>query len=420
MSKNLVSRRGLLQGLAASTLAAPYLVSATALGNDKTPAASERINLGHIGVGGRGRALLAGSLGCKNAQVVAIADAYQDRRDACAAQCQGKAYADFRELLARTDIDAVVIATPDHWHVPIAIAAAKAGKDVYLEKPLGLSIEQNLLCRKVFQETKRLFQYGTQQRSSAHCRLGCELVRSGKIGKVHTIEVVAPNGGAGGSTKEVPVPSNLDYDMWLGPAPKAPFTADRCHPNGTYWIYDYSIGYLAGWGAHPLDLMVWGSDADLSGLVTVEGTGVIPDTGLFNTVYNWDVRMKFGDVNVTFTAGGDSTKFIGSEGWVRVRRGGMETSPDTLKEAVLGPQDVQLVKSNNHMQNFVDAVKSRQQPISTLGEAVRSDIISHLCDIAIRLKRKITWDPKKEQIVGDAEAAKMLHRDLRAPWTLNS
>ena len=157
------------------------------------------------------------------------------------------------------------------------------------------------------------------QRSLPHCRFGCELVRSGRIGKVHTIEVIAPNGGAGGSTQVVPVPPNLDYDMWCGPAPVKPYTADRCHPPGTYWIYDYSIGYLGGWGAHPLDIMVWGSDADIAGPMTVEGTGVIPTEGLYDTVYNWDMKIQLGDgVKMTFKPGGDSTKFIGPDGWVRI------------------------------------------------------------------------------------------------------
>ncbi len=178
---------------------------------------------------------------------MATADAYKDRREAFARKIKGKAYGDFRELLARDDIDAVIVATPDHWHVPIAIAAARAKKDAYVEKPLGVSLEQDLACLKVFTENQRIFQYGTLQRSIAHCRLGCELVRSGRIGKVHTIEVIAPNGGAGGSTQVIPVPPNLDYEMWNGPAPVKPFTADRCQRPGTYWIYDYSIGYLGGW-----------------------------------------------------------------------------------------------------------------------------------------------------------------------------
>ena len=267
-----ISRRNLLKGAA---VAAPYVITSTALGNAETPPASERVTLGHIGVGSRGGVgqLFGHFQQCKVAQSVAVADVYKDRREAHARMIRGKAYADFRDLLARNDIDAVVVATPDHWHVPIAIAAARAKKDAYVEKPLGVSVEQDLACLRVFTENRRVFQYGTQQRNMPHCRFGCELVRSGKIGKVHTIEVIAPNGGAGGSTQVIPVPSNLDYEMWCGPSPRKPFTADRCHPPGTYWIYDYSIGYLGGWGAHPLDIMILGSDADIAGPIDRRGDG---------------------------------------------------------------------------------------------------------------------------------------------------
>jgi predicted dehydrogenase len=287
-----------------------------------------------------------------------------------------------------------------------------------VEKPLALSIEQCLACRKVFAEHKRIFQYGTMQRSQDRCRLACEIVRNGKIGKLKALEVVAPNGGAGGSTKEIPVPANLDYNTWLGPAPLKPYTADRCNPNGSYWIYDYSIGYLAGWGAHPLDLMVWGCDADLAETVTVEGTGVIPDKGLYDTVYNWDMKLRLGDVAMNFKPGSDSTKFIGTEGSVSVARFWIDAEPKSLLKWKPGPDDKSLVRSGNHYQNFVDCVKSRQAAVSPLDEAVRSDILSHLCNIAVRLKRKVTWDTKKETIVGDDEAVKMMHRDLRAPYTL--
>ena len=311
-----VTRRDFVKASAAA-VAAPYVITTTALGNQETPAASERVALGHVGVGNRGRSLLRGFRQCKAAECVAVSDAYKSRRESQAGAIGGKAYADFRDLLAREDIDAVVVATQDHWHVPIAVMAARAGKDAYVEKPLGISAEQNLLCEKVFTENKRIFQYGTQQRSSAHCRFGCELVRSGRIGDIQRIEVIAPNGGAGGATQEIPVPDDLDYDTWLGPAPVAPFTANRCNPPGTYWIYDYSIGYLGGWGAHPLDIMVWGSNDDISGPMTVEGTGVIPEEGLYDTVYNWDMKIKCGNgVDITFKPGGDSTKFIGPDGWV--------------------------------------------------------------------------------------------------------
>jgi len=207
--------------------------------------------------------------------------------------------------------------------------------------------------------------------------------------------------------------------MWCGPAEMKPYTADRCKTPGTYWIYDYSIGYLGGWGAHPLDILVWGCDCDLAGPYSVEGTGVIPETGLYDTVYNWDMKLHMaGGVEMTFLPGGDSTKFIGTEGWVRIWRGGWETEPASLKTSKIGPNDVHLCVSRNHYQNFVDSVKSRKPAVSPLDHAVRSDVISLLCDVAVRLKRKITWDPKTSSIVGDAEATKMMCRPMRAPWTL--
>lgn len=217
----------------------------------------------------------------------------------------------------------------------------------------------------------------------------------------------------------VPVPPNLDYEMWCGPSPVRPYTPDRCKPPGTYWIYDYSIGYLGGWGAHPLDIMVWGCDADIAVPMTVEGTGIIPTEGLYDTVYHWDMTIEMaGGVKMTFKPGGDSTKFIGTEGWVRIWRGGIDAEPKSLLTSKIGPSDVHLVESNNHYQNFIDAVKSRKPPVSTLEDAVRSDLISQLCNIAVRVKRKITWDPKQATIVGDAEAARLMHRDMRAPWSL--
>ncbi len=426
------SRRRFLKGTAAAA-AAPLVITSAALGNADTPPASQRVTLGHIGVGNQGGTLLRMHQFCKAAQSVAVADAYKDRRESYARLVKGKAYADFRELLARDDIDAVVVATPDHWHVPIAIAAARAKKDAYVEKPLGVSIEQDLACRKVFAENARVFQYGTQQRNLKHCQFGCELVLSGRIGKVHTIEVVAPNGNAGGSTQVAPIPRGFDYEMWCGPAPVRPYTPDRCQPPGTYFIYDYSIGYLGGWGAHPLDIMVWGSNADLAGPIIVEGTGEIPTKGLYDVVYNWNMKIQLGDgVKMTFKPGGDSTKFIGADGWVRICRGGIDAEPKKLLSSKIGPGDVHLgdgpaelgrlesrysPSSQAHCQDYINAVKSRKPTISPLADAVRSDTISLLCDIAVRTRRRITWDPQKETILGDGEAAKMMHRDLRPPWT---
>ncbi len=419
MSTRFLHRRDALKSMIAAA-AAPYVITSTALGNADTPPASERVTLGHLGVGGQGRGLLNAMLRCKGAQSVACADAYSDRAQAVATLIQGTAYDDFRELLARDDIDAVVIATPDHWHVPMANAAARAGKDAYVEKPLGLTAEENLACRQVFQQHERIFQYGTQQRSSAHCRHYCSLVASGKIGKMKALEVFAPNGGAGGTTQEAPVPPNLNYDMWVGPAPFKPYTPDRCKTPGTYWIYDYSIGYLAGWGAHPLDLLVWGCDCDLAGPMTFQGTGKIPTEGLYDTVYDWDVTIQMAhDVTMTFKPGGDSTKFIGEDGWVTVARGRdrCDAYPASLNTLQLAPEEM-LPASPGHYQNFIDCVKSRETPVSDLADAVRSDMISQICDIAIRLGRPVTWDPTKEEILDDAEATAMLARPRREPWTL--
>ena len=229
-----------------------------------------QVPLGHIGVGGQGSYLFSQFQKLKGAQSVACADAYKENRDRRAGQCGGKAYADFRELLARQDIDAVVVATPDHWHVPIAIMAARAGKDCYVEKPLGICTEQDLLCRKVFQEHNRVFQYGTRQRAAPlPDRLGwCATARSAPSRLSRLSHRTA---GAGGSTQEAPVPPGFDYEMWLGPAPAKLYTVDRCHPPGNVLDLRSINRLLGGWGAHPLDILVWGCDADQIGPWSVEG-----------------------------------------------------------------------------------------------------------------------------------------------------
>jgi predicted dehydrogenase len=406
----------MLKATAAASLAVPCIVPSSVLGNQETPP-SERVTVGHIAAGNRARALTRGFMQCKNYQGLAVADCYEDRRESMAKIIQGEAYADFRKILDRDDIDAVVIATPDHWHVPIAIMAAESGKDAYVEKPLGVSIEEDLKCREVFKKHRRVFQYGTQQRSSAHCRLGCELALNGAVGPVERIEVIAPNGGSGGSTEEVPVPEGFDYAMWNGPAPHSPYTVDRCKPPGTYWIYDYSIGYLGGWGAHPLDIMVWGNRSDLAGPFTVAGTGKIPTEGLYDTVYDWDMTLEMHDgVTITFKPGPNSTKFIGPKGWIEVTRAKTTADPASLLEEVMDDDARRLRVSAHHQQNFLDGVRERVDGVSNLEDAVRSDIISLLCDIAVRCDRKITWDPEKRTILDDAEAAERMHRDMRAPW----
>lgn len=421
MNDRKFTRRDMLRAGCAATvgIAAPYLIPSSALGNAETPPPSERATLGHIGVGNRGTSLMNSAQLGRGIQSLAVADCYKDRRDKAAVTIKGKAYADFRKLLDRDDIDAVIVATPDHWHVPIALMAARAGKDAYVEKPLGLTLEQNVVCRKVFHEQKRIFQYGTQQREAKHQQFGRELVKSGKLGKLKAIEVQAPNGKSGGSTAKVPAPDGFDYEMWLGPAPVVFYTVDRCKPPGTYWIYDQSIGYLGGWGAHPLDILVWCYDGDQSGPYTVEGSGVVPTEGLYDTVYDWDMTLQMADgVKITFKPGSDSTKFIGSEARLELTRNSIRAFPKELVPDDL-PQNNHGRSTAAHIQVFADSVRSREEASSPVDDAVRSDVISQLCDIAVRTGEKITWDPARQEISGGSKKARaMTGRPIREPWTL--
>jgi len=429
-NKPRLTRRALLKRAAltaAGAAAAPHVITSAALGAGATPPASERIGMGSIGVGGRGNGLLNGFLGLPDCRCLAVADPFKSRRQRTAERINKRynstdcaAYADFRDLLARDDIDGVVVATPDHWHVPAALAAVRAGKHVYVEKPLGLAVQWDIELRETVRRYGSTFQYGTQQRSSAHLRHACELVHSGRIGEVKEIEVHAPGGRAGGSTTPIPVPDGFDYDMWLGPAPYSPYTKDRCTSAGSWFVYDNSIGFLGGWGAHPLDIAVWGWDKGNQVPVEIEGTGTIPTEGLFDVVKDWDVRGRYsGGIAFRFIGPGkDLTKYVGTEGTIWVGRGYLRTEPETLKDSAIGPNDVHLVKSVNHGQSFLDGIKTRSDAVSNIDDAVQSDIISHLTDIAIRTGRKIRWDPKAETIVGDDEAARMLARDLRSPWRL--
>jgi len=346
-SDELTRRRFLSQTTKATVgaIIAPTVITSAALGNASRPPASERITFGHIAVGGRGGgSLLPSFLSLSDCQSLAVCDCFEDRRDAKVQQVNSayaglknsgtwkgcEAYRDFRDLLARDDIDAVVIATPDHWHVPIALAAARAGKDMYVEKPLGLCINQNKVLREAIHRYGNVFQYGTQQRcESPHCAFACELVQNGRLGEIKEIHVAAPyqqKGTVAGSTEEIPVPEGFDYDMWLGPAPMSPYTKDRCTRWGSWHVYDNSIGFLGGMGAHPLDIMHWGYPQIP---VEYEGTGVIPTEGLFDTVIKWDVHGRFAN-GVKFTFKGltlddkpdsDKTTFVGEDGWVAASRG---------------------------------------------------------------------------------------------------
>jgi glucose-fructose oxidoreductase len=416
MRANLVTRRRFLQR-ASSALAIPYVIPSSVLGAEGKPPASERVTIGLIGCGAQGSGVFRALIG-NGGQPIAAADPWKDRRDRWAKQTQGTAYADFREMLQRDDLDAVCVGSTDCWHVHHAIAAARAGKDMYVEKPLGICLHEDLVCREAVRRYDRIFQYGTQQRSSAHCRYGCELVRSGYIGEVKEILVVAPDSAPGNSRAPQPVPDGLDYDRWLGPAPWRPYCGQATGGGGWWHDYDYAIGFIAGWGAHPLDILVWGYDTHLAGKWEVEGTAHIPYEGRNNVVMRWDVNIQFENgVKMNFRSGRDYTQFTGTKGWIGISRGGIKADPPSLLEVKLKSDDVRLQESRNHYGGFLDAVKSRNDPVSNIEDAAHSDIISHVSDIAIRSGRKIVWDPVKEQIVGDEQASRRLTRPYRQPWS---
>jgi glucose-fructose oxidoreductase len=427
-----LSRRQFLRqaSVAGCAVCLPTIVPRSLFGQ---AAPSNRVALGHIGVGGQGGGLLSGFLGVSRGQSIAVCDPIKERREQ-AQQTVEKHYAalrnqsayrgcqafnDFRELIGRKDIDAVVVATPDHWHVPIAVAAVRAGKDVYVEKPLGISMDQDKAMRAVVHQYGAVFQYGTQQRSfDQHCGFAVELVRNGYIGDITAVHVIAPNGETGGRAVPQPVPDGLDYDLWLGPAPVAQYTHDRVFGTGRWHIYDYALGFIAGWGAHPLDIAHWGYPHIP---VTYEGTGRIPTEGLYDTIVDWDVRGRYASgAEFTLKVGSDLTRFVGTKGWVAVGRARqtLAAEPAALLSVKIKPEEIHLLQEDHHYANFINCVLSRRTPVSNIDSAVQSDFMSHLGDIAIRTGRKIQWDPASETIVGDDSAARRMRRAMRAPWVV--
>jgi len=405
----------------------PYIVPSSALGADGAVAPSNRITVGCIGVGPQGNGVMGNFLGQAAARVVAVCDVNAQRQQATQKRVDdyydGKgcaAYNDFRELLARDDVDAVLIASPDHWHVPHAVAAAKAGKDMYVEKPLMLSLSQGQALRTAIHRFGRVFQYGTQQRSSREFRFACELVHNRRIGALRRIKVGSPASRISENLTPMPVPDWLDYELWLGPAPWAPFSEKRIIND--YWWHnsDYALGYVAGWGIHHVDIAQWGNGTDLTGPVEAEGTGVFPRDGFCDCAIQWNVLMRYANgVVLDYSDEGRNRhgiRFEGTEGWVHVARGFIDAEPKMLLDTRFEPNEVHLYESANHVGNFLDCVKSRAETVCPIDVTIRSDMICHLSDIAMRLGRKLRWNPDKERFVGDAEADRMLSRAMRAPW----
>jgi predicted dehydrogenase len=417
---NKVTRRQFLKGTAAAgaMLVWPTIVPSSVFGAN---APSNRITVGCIGLGNQGLGNMKSFDAKSDCEVVAICDVdagYMEKAREAIGLDKGFCYGDFREIIARDDIDAAVITVPDHWHVAMSVAAVRAGKDVFCEKPLTLTIAEGRVLADEVKRYGRVFQTGSWQRSSSEFRQACELVRNGRIGELHTIRVGihGNNRTCGPTWSPEPVPEGFDYDMWLGPAPWAPYTTQRCHYQFRF-ILDYSGGQMTNWGAHFLDIAQWGKGADETGPVEIVGHGDFPKTGLFTTAQNENVEYTYADgVKLFLESSSGHTRFEGTRGWVDVSRGKIDAEPISLLTSIIGPDEIHLYNSNDHNQNFLDCIKSRKDTICTAEIGHRSATVCHLGNIAMILGRKLKWDPKEERFIDDDEANRMLSRAMRAPW----
>jgi predicted dehydrogenase len=416
-------------GTAAAAMAFPYIVPASALGGAGNSTPSERITLGFIGTGKQSQYLMRSFLNSPGTQVLAacdvdklklergkkiVEDFYAGKNGGSYKGCD--TYGDFRELLARDDIDAVVIATPDHWHAIIVIESARAGKDIYCEKPLSQTIVEARTMVNTVRRYGRIFQTGSMQRSDWHFRLGCELVRNGCIGELKTINVNVGGPPADQPLPAQPVPDYLDWDMWVGPALWRPYNSELS-PNISWdgfphWRYHSSFGGggMTDWGAHHFDIAQWGMGMDESGPVEI-----FPPDGREYKVLTYKYASG---VMVTRSGRARGVLFTGTEGEVLTDRGFLQTKPENLKDRQLGPNEIHLYESNNHYTDWLDAVRKRSKPICDIETGCRSVTVCHLGNIAYKLGRPLKWNPEREVFVADAEANRLLSRPMRSPWHL--
>lgn len=333
-------------------------------------------------------------------------------------------YTDFREVLAHPDVDAVAIVVPDHWHALMTVRAAQAGKHIYGEKPLSLTVADGRAMVEAVRRHGVVFQTGTHERSRRQTRFACELVRNGRIGQLKKITaVVGPwnKFGPEGAWEPMPVPEGFDYEMWLGPAPWAPYHKDRCLYNFRF-ILDYSGGQVTNYGAHSFDMAQWANGTDHTGPVEIADAGSEwPTDGLFNVAKEVKFRARYANgVELECITRKDNVgcRFEGTEGWVETGYGGFFTSSPSLKTTVFGANEISLGTSTNHFRNFLDCIKTRTDPIAPVEVGHRSATICHIANIAMQRKRSLHWDPAAEKFVGDDEANRMLSRAYREPWHL--
>ncbi|MDX9754205.1 MAG: Gfo/Idh/MocA family oxidoreductase [bacterium] len=445
ISKNRSTRRSFLKtagqtsAYVGAAVTMPAIVPSYVLGQD---APSEKLTVGIIGLGWRGNDLINGCRRNPHIQVAAISDLdrpyllraqkifddeYEVNRELITgsggsmkrAEMPEKAveaYAEYERLLDRKDIDAVLIAVPDHWHAKLYIDAMLAGKDVYGEKPLSLTLNQGRNIVRVARSTGRVFQTGSQQRSDDKFRMACEYVRSGRLGKITHVDVRVGGAPQQEGVPNEPIPDGLNWEKLLGPAALVPYNPLRCHVTFR-WFFEYSGGMVTDWGAHHLDIMQWGLGMDGSGPLSVEGTAAVKP-GVYNTFTSFDFTFEYpNDIKVYFNSkGGNGVTFHGPKGSIFVSRGQIKSDPEDLLKEPLTASDVHLYKSNDHLQNWVDCVKTRELPITDVEIGHRSVSVCHLANICGHMKRKLYWDAKNELFINDIAANRMLSCEERAPY----
>lgn len=431
------SRRRFLKG-AAGALAVPYFVSPSALGLGGRVAPSERIVMGAIGTGGKGRHNIEQFFKEQDCQVVAVCDVETNHMTMAKEMADNhygnkdcQAIRDFRELAGMDSLDAICVSTPDHWHALNTLAALRGGKDVYCEKPLANSVGESKAMRDVAQALDRVVQCGSHERSNNRARFGCELVRNGRLGKIHTVEInlpcTDPHHIQAKTLTDIPpaqdVPEGLDYNSWLGHTPEVPYIPERVH---FWWRFNlnYGGGEMTDRGAHIIDLAQLGLDCDGTGPIKFEATGDRAKGSLYDAYWEYDFVNTYanGVKMVGKSEGPRGLKFIGEDGWLMMHIHGAKlecSDPSLLDEAVAQEHSVDLGRSPGHHRNFLDAVKDRKDPFATAEIGHRTATICHLNNLAITLGRPLKWDPDTEQVVDDDEANARLLPKMREPWNLD-
>jgi predicted dehydrogenase len=430
------SRRQFLKTTAVAALPAWFVEAERSLAQ-QTPSTSpnEKPNVALIGCGGMGSNDIR--LASRFGNVVGLCDVDESHSgEVSKGYKNAKIYNDFRKVLDQNDIQIILNCTPDHWHTLVNLAALKAGKDIYSEKPLTLTIDEGKRVVAAVRDSKRILQTGSQQRSDRRFRLACELVRNGRIGTLKQVTTILPSGLREGPFQSAPIPKTLNWDFWQGQTPNIEYVPQRCHFSFRYW-YTYSGGTMTDWGAHHNDIALWGMGLEGSGPSTIEGRALVePILGGYTAASEYEVNYTYANgvhhrcmsTPINGPTGAvlrpakpgelpNGVKFEGTDGWIFVTRGKIEASQPEILSAPLTSKAVSLYVSNDHMGNFFDCVKSRKPPIAEAAIGHRSVSVCHLGVIAIRLGRKLNWDPQKEQFINDKEADGWLAREMRKPWS---